>query len=74
MDSQDFFQGLIMLHFVLGFAVLLCTVSSFEIPDNVLWNINGMAHCLLHHDGLPYYGYGCYCGFGDSGTPIDGID
>ncbi|KAL3081872.1 hypothetical protein niasHT_037050 [Heterodera trifolii] len=33
-----------------------------------------MAECKLHYTALVYDDYGCWCGIGGSGTPIDGID
>uniref|UniRef100_A0A183CG23 Phospholipase A2 n=1 Tax=Globodera pallida TaxID=36090 RepID=A0A183CG23_GLOPA len=33
-----------------------------------------MTECKLHYTALVYDDYGCWCGIGGSGTPIDGID
>ena len=34
----------------------------------------GMISCVAGCDPLIYKGYGCYCGYSGSGTPVDGID
>ncbi|CAI2327826.1 unnamed protein product [Caenorhabditis sp. 36 PRJEB53466] len=45
------------------------------IPPASLWNLRGMAQCVLNYSALfNYNGYGCWCGFGGSGEPVDGID
>ncbi|TKR67700.1 hypothetical protein L596_023809 [Steinernema carpocapsae] len=46
------------------------------IKKNVgaLWNLEEMTRCALNHSAWEYNNYGCWCGVGGSGTPIDGID
>ncbi|CAI2327841.1 unnamed protein product [Caenorhabditis sp. 36 PRJEB53466] len=45
------------------------------IPPASLWNLRGMAQCVLNYSALFNYNrYGCYCGYGGSGVPVDGID
>ncbi|CAJ0593213.1 unnamed protein product [Cylicocyclus nassatus] len=39
-----------------------------------LHNFNSVTDCVLGHWGLRYNNYGCWCGKGGSGTPIDKID
>ncbi|XP_071477672.1 basic phospholipase A2 homolog LmutTX-like [Diadema antillarum] len=39
-----------------------------------LWELNTLINCFTGRSGLLYNGYGCWCGFGGSGRPVDGID
>ncbi|MFH4974772.1 hypothetical protein AB6A40_001481 [Gnathostoma spinigerum] len=42
--------------------------------SKAMWNIEGMSECLLQFSALYYNNYGCYCGFGGKGVPVDDID
>ena len=33
-----------------------------------------MIDCATSNDPLKYNHYGCYCGLGGEGTPVDGLD
>ncbi|CAH1238066.1 PLA2G1B [Branchiostoma lanceolatum] len=33
-----------------------------------------MISCATQRDPSDYSGYGCYCGYGGGGTPMDGVD
>ena len=37
-------------------------------------HLAGIIRCATNCDPLSFKGYGCYCGFLGSGTPMDGID
>ncbi|CAD6192599.1 unnamed protein product [Caenorhabditis auriculariae] len=39
-----------------------------------VYDIEFMAKCVMGHSGWIYNGYGCYCGIGGAGKPMDGID
>uniref|UniRef100_A0AC34PUL6 Phospholipase A2 n=1 Tax=Panagrolaimus sp. JU765 TaxID=591449 RepID=A0AC34PUL6_9BILA len=39
-----------------------------------LWNLEKMSECRLGYTALDYNDYGCWCGVGGEGKPIDGID
>uniref|UniRef100_A0A1I7YNN6 Phospholipase A2 n=1 Tax=Steinernema glaseri TaxID=37863 RepID=A0A1I7YNN6_9BILA len=62
-------------HCLLISALLLCA-SAATVKKNVfaLWNLEEMARCALNHTALEYNNYGCWCGVGGSGTPVDDID
>jgi secretory phospholipase A2 len=63
--------------------LLLLVVCSFlfsfgtaenNVTINALWNLQEMAECRLGYSALAYNDYGCWCGVGGSGKPVDGID
>jgi len=39
-----------------------------------VFQLAGMISCVSGCDPLAYKGYGCYCGYGGAGIPINGID
>ncbi|XP_064024288.1 phospholipase A2 [Pogoniulus pusillus] len=41
-----------------------------------MWNLRKMMKCTMpnSHPLLQYADYGCYCGLGGSGTPVDELD
>ncbi|KAI6175614.1 Phospholipase A2 [Aphelenchoides bicaudatus] len=58
--------------------ILICFVSAKAFSNqtglDALWNLQEMAECRLGYTALDYNDYGCWCGMGGSGTPVDGID
>uniref|UniRef100_A0A7E4V0A7 Phospholipase A2 n=1 Tax=Panagrellus redivivus TaxID=6233 RepID=A0A7E4V0A7_PANRE len=64
--------------------LLFLPVLLIFAPDNVnaanprklkaLWNLERMSECKLGYTALDYDNYGCWCGPGGSGTPVDEID
>ncbi|KAJ1093354.1 hypothetical protein NDU88_006458 [Pleurodeles waltl] len=60
-------------------AVLLLAVASAQHggPDlNSLLNFRNMIKCAIPSSNplVDYSDYGCYCGYGGSGTPLDALD
>ncbi|XP_063951948.1 phospholipase A2 AP-PLA2-II-like [Lytechinus pictus] len=43
-------------------------------PSEMVVQFGGMVECLLRRGSLAYNGYGCYCGLGGSGKPLDATD
>ncbi|XP_078522352.1 phospholipase A2, minor isoenzyme-like [Lissotriton helveticus] len=59
-------------------ALLLAVASAKHLdPDlNSLLNFRNMIKCAIPSSNplLDYNNYGCYCGYGGSGTPLDDLD
>ncbi|XP_036385784.1 phospholipase A2-like [Megalops cyprinoides] len=63
------------VHRVFLLAVGLCTVLAS--PNyRALWQFRNMIICTMPDSwpALDYADYGCYCGKGGSGTPVDDLD
>ncbi|XP_046857971.1 acidic phospholipase A2-like isoform X2 [Xenia sp. Carnegie-2017] len=66
------------LTLVLVFAAAICSCWSAKTGNNRskrnLLNFGVMIFTATGRSPLDFNGYGCYCGFGGKGTPLDGID
>ncbi|TKR61874.1 hypothetical protein L596_028927 [Steinernema carpocapsae] len=51
-----------------------CMATPFKTQKLAVYNMEGMAQCALGHNVFELADYGCWCGPGGSGTPIDGVD
>ncbi|XP_029366010.1 phospholipase A2-like [Echeneis naucrates] len=51
-----------------------CVVSGAQLPM-ALWQFGRMIECAQPGiNSLKYNNYGCWCGFGGGGTPLDEVD
>lgn len=48
--------------------------SSHHRSKRGVLQLASMISCVSGCDPLSYKGYGCYCGYGGAGVPVDGID
>lgn len=50
--------------------------ASDEVSSRAVWLFRELIKCTLpkSHPLLDFNGYGCYCGLGGSGTPVDELD
>ncbi|XP_062997465.1 phospholipase A2, minor isoenzyme-like [Elgaria multicarinata webbii] len=51
------------------------TVTPSRVP-RALWELRTMIECTIPGSSpyTEFNDYGCWCGFGGSGTPVDGVD
>ncbi|XP_043925596.1 phospholipase A2 isoform X2 [Protopterus annectens] len=55
---------------------LMAAVTSANGNTKAIWQFREMIKCVLPASSpiLEFNDYGCYCGFGGSGTPVDQLD
>lgn len=85
MNSTGFFPTLIfgkMIPASLLVAILFiiaggCLYRADAAPNRdrrALWQLDTFISCYTGRSGFVYNGYGCWCGLGGSGRPLDGSD
>lgn len=67
------FKSLLFLLFSI-FLIENAMARSRNNSLDALWNLQEMAECRLGYTALAYNDYGCWCGVGGSGKPVDDID
>ncbi|VDM20777.1 unnamed protein product [Wuchereria bancrofti] len=50
------------------------SIALMDAKLKALWNLDKMSVCRLGYPATVYNNYGCWCGVGGSGKPMDGID
>ncbi|CAG9540569.1 unnamed protein product [Cercopithifilaria johnstoni] len=64
-----YFQSLILI-----ICFLYASVAVLDTKLKALWNLDKVSICRLGYPATVYNNYGCWCGIGGSGKPMDGID
>ena len=54
--------------------VLLSGDKNFVSTKRGLITFGFMIDCATGRSALDYIGYGCWCGFGGKGSPVDNVD
>uniref|UniRef100_A0A0R3RSB3 PA2c domain-containing protein n=1 Tax=Elaeophora elaphi TaxID=1147741 RepID=A0A0R3RSB3_9BILA len=72
------FLGKVFLEFVKSMHLIICffyaSIAVMGAKLKALWNLDEMSICRLGYPATVYNNYGCWCGVGGSGKPMDGID
>lgn len=55
-------------------SIIYGLIVSVDGQERALWNLEEMSICALGYPAIAYNNYGCWCGVGGSGKPMDGID
>ncbi|XP_069820187.1 phospholipase A2, minor isoenzyme-like [Dendropsophus ebraccatus] len=63
-----------MLRFLAVLLAVSCACAS--PPSRALWNFHSLIKCAIPNSSplKEFNNYGCYCGLGGKGTPIDTLD
>ncbi|MGH0188757.1 UNVERIFIED_CONTAM: hypothetical protein FKN15_031284 [Acipenser sinensis] len=60
--------------FMLGIGMLVSVAQAALLP-RALWQFGNVIKCAVStNNPFKYNDYGCWCGFGGSGTPVDQVD
>nr|Q7M334.1 RecName: Full=Phospholipase A2; AltName: Full=Group IB phospholipase A2; AltName: Full=Phosphatidylcholine 2-acylhydrolase 1B; Flags: Precursor [Oryctolagus cuniculus] len=64
------------MKFLVLAALLTAGTAASGVSPTALWQFRGMIQCTIPGSSpyLEFNGYGCYCGLGGSGTPVDELD
>ena len=67
---------LFIINILLIFSQENITIEQQNVTEGSfgLFNLHKMTRCRLNYTSLIFSNYGCWCGIGGSGTPVDGID
>ncbi|XP_064531452.1 phospholipase A2 isoform X1 [Pseudopipra pipra] len=65
-----------MKFLTLLFLLSVGAASADDVSPRAMWLFRKLIKCTLpdSHPLLDFNGYGCYCGLGGSGTPVDELD
>jgi secretory phospholipase A2 len=72
--TMEYLWILLSLFIVISSAEKLYKNPKQQKGLKALWNLEEMAECQLGYTALDYNNYGCWCGVGGAGEPLDGID
>ena len=56
------------------FTALVGLSTSSTRNKREVWGLNNIVSIFTGRDGYEYLGYGCYCGVGGYGEPLDEVD
>lgn len=77
--TLDFSNRLFFLFEVREFEIVLNSFSlfscfSFVMAARNLYQFGNMVNCMTNRSGFSYSDYGCWCGMGGKGDPVDEVD
>lgn len=78
MSTIPFIKIILLLAFTVGCCCTGLVKEEQSLPlkrvKRNLWQFKNMIECATGRSALDYNGYGCWCGLGGSGTPVDSTD